>query len=349
MQDAYRFVMADEFQDTSRHNSSCSVRSSNATATWPSLAIQNKQFLEWRGADPSILLDFPQQYPEARVFRWTRTTGQRVLLLRSATFWRRRSQVAASRGQPMLRARALVSTPPVDETRRGGFVAARSGIFFSPARSTIRRGRGPVSNQRASQRPGVETAGAGPPFRVRSDSDLFAQPEIRDIVAYLRLAHSPTDGPALARVVNVPPRRLRAIEQALRKRPVPVAELPLWAQKRGGPSARRAVEDLLAMLGELQHATRECRPAEALEIVLERTAFRGWLESQKDGPSKLHRVEELQSVLESSPAPDLATWLIDMHLGDVDGPAYRWDTSHTPQHHPWCQGRRVAGRLRGWV
>ena len=56
--------------------------------------------------------------------------------------------------------------------------------------------------------------------------------------------------------------------------------------------------------------------------MLERTAYRGWLESQKDGSAKLHHVEELQSVLESSPAPDLATWLIDMHLGDVDGPAF---------------------------
>src|SRR6202521_1478856 len=137
----------------------------------------------------------------------------------------------------------------------------------------------------------------GLPFRVRADADLFGQPEVRDMVAYLRLAHCPTDGPALARVVNVPPRRLRAIEQALRKRPVPRAELPLWAHKRGGPAARRAVEELLAMLDELQHATRQCRPAEALEIVLERTAFRGWLESQKDGSAKLHHVEELRSVL----------------------------------------------------
>src|ERR1043166_5503911 len=91
------------------------------------------------------------------------------------------------------------------------------------------------------------------PFRVRADGDLLAQSEVRDLVAYLRLAHCPTDGPALARIINVPPRRLRAIEQALRKRPAPVDQLPVWAQKRGGPTARRAVEELLAMLGELQH------------------------------------------------------------------------------------------------
>src|SRR5207244_9273725 len=53
-----------------------------------------------------------------------------------------------------------------------------------------------------------------------------------------------------------------------------------------------------------------------------RTGYRGWPRSPKDGPAKLHPLEELQSVMESSPAPDLATWLIDMHLGDVDGPAF---------------------------
>ena len=76
------------------------------------------------------------------------------------------------------------------------------------------------------------------------------------------------------------------------------------------------------MLDHLQEATRQCQPAQALGIVLERTGYRAWLGSQKDGPAKLHHLEELQSVMESSPAPDLATWLIDMHLGDVDGPAF---------------------------
>src|ERR1700674_1407026 len=122
----------------------------------------------------------------------------------------------------------------------------------------------------------------GLPFRVRADADLFGQPEVRDMVAYLRLAHCPTDGPALARVVNVPPRRLRAIEQALRKRPVPRAELPLWAHKRGGPAARHAVEEFLKMLDDLQRSTVDLKPVQALHMVLERTAYAGWLASQKD-------------------------------------------------------------------
>jgi DNA helicase-2/ATP-dependent DNA helicase PcrA len=138
------------------------------------------------------------------------------------------------------------------------------------------------------------------------------------VVAYLRLAHCPTDGPALARVVNTPPRRLRAIERALRTRPVPVAKLPDWAQKRGGPSARRNVEQLLAVIDDLHHATRECAPAQALRTVLVRTGYLDWLEAQSDAPQRLRHLVDLEALMASSPAPDLATWLIDMHLNHVE-------------------------------
>jgi len=42
-----------------------------------------------------------------------------------------------------------------------------------------------------------------------SELDLLACAEVKDLLAYLRLAHSPADGPALARILNTPPRRLR--------------------------------------------------------------------------------------------------------------------------------------------
>jgi ATP-dependent DNA helicase UvrD/PcrA len=160
---------------------------------------------------------------------------------------------------------------------------------------------------------------AGVPFRVRADADLFGAAEVRDLVAYLRLAHSPTDSTALGRVINVPSRRLAAIEQAFRKQPVPVAELPSWAHRRGGPHARRTVEDFLGMLSKLHQSTVDCRPVEALEMVLERTGNVVWLSNQKEGTSRIRRVQDLHAVMTNSHAPDLSTWLIDMHLGDIEG------------------------------
>jgi len=323
VQDAYRFVMADEFQDTSDTEFKMLRLVVERHRNLAVVGDPKQAVYAWRGADPSILLGFPLHYPDARVFPLDqnhRSTGVVVALsnaLAAPLQSGRESWTANAQGP-----RARVYTAR-DETDEALFVATEiqllleSGQIDHPGEVAVLF----RTNAQAST-VALRLRAAGLPFRVRSNADLFAQPVVRDIVAYLRLAHCPTDGPALARVVNVPPRRLRAVEQALRKRPVPVPELPLWAHRRGGPTARRSVEELLATLDELQQATRQCQPAQALGIVLERTGYRGWLESQKEAQEKLQHLEELQSVMESSPAPDLATWLIDMHLGEVDGPAF---------------------------
>lgn len=323
VQDAYRFVMADEFQDTSDTEFRLLRQVVERHRNLGVVGDPNQAVYGWRGADPSILLDFARQYPEARVFPLDqnhRSTGVVVALSNALAAPLQSGRECWTSNAQGPRARLYAANDEVDEAL---FVAAEiqrlleAGQIEHPGEVAVL-----FRTHVQAKAVALRLRAAGLPFRVRSDADLFAQPEVRDVVAYLRLAHSPTDGPALTRIVNVPPRRLRAIEQALRKRAVPVPELPVWAQKRGGPTARRSVEELLAMLDELQCATRQCRPAQALGIVLERTAYQGWLETQKDGPAKLHHLEELQSVMESSPAPDLATWLIDMHLGEVDGPAF---------------------------
>jgi superfamily I DNA/RNA helicase len=56
-------------------------------------------------------------------------------------------------------------------------------------------------------------------------------------------------------------------------------------------------------------------------LVLARVPYRQWLETQKDGPTRLKHIEHLRAVMQASAAPDLETWLIDMQLGEFDGPA----------------------------
>jgi DNA helicase-2/ATP-dependent DNA helicase PcrA len=78
------------------------------------------------------------------------------------------------------------------------------------------------------------------------------------------------------------------------------------------------MEDLLTVLSELHGAVDQPRPVDVLDLVLEKTHYAIWLASQRDGPSRLQHVEHLRGLLEHSGAPDLATWLADMHLGDVE-------------------------------
>jgi DNA helicase-2/ATP-dependent DNA helicase PcrA len=322
MQDAYRFVMADEFQDTSRTQFELLAQ---IVHHHRNLAVVGdpKQAVYMRlGADPSILVQFPRQYPDARVFplgQNHRSTGVVVALsnaLAASLATGLESWTANARGPA---ARLYAATDELDEAR---FVADEICRLVDSGQIE-HVGHVAVLYRTNAQARFVAMAlrSARIAFHVRADADLFARPEVRDLVAYLRLAHCPSDGPALARVINVPPRRLRAIEQALRKRPVPVAELPTSAHKRGGPTSRLLVEKLLELL-EALHADAQGRPpAEVLDLVLERIPYRQWLETQKDGHARLNHIENLRTVMHASAAPDLGTWLVDMQLGEFDGPA----------------------------
>jgi DNA helicase II / ATP-dependent DNA helicase PcrA len=319
IQDSYRFAMADEFQDTSRPQFGLLRQVVERHRNLAVVGDPAQSIHAWNGADPRLLVKFSEQYPEARIFPLDqnhRSTGVVVALsnaLAAPLGDARESWTTNPAGPP---ARLYAARDEVDEAR---FVAAeivrlvQSGQIEHPGQVAV------LFRTNAQARPlALSLRASGVPFRVRADADLFALAEVRDLVAYLRLAHSPTDGPALARVINVPPRRLAAIEKAFRKRPVPVPELALWAHKRGGPRVRRTVEEFLTMLEDLHRSTAESQPVQALEIVLERTGYAVWLSSQKDGQARLKGVEEVRSLMTSSPAPDLATWLIDMHLGDVE-------------------------------
>ncbi len=160
--------------------------------------------------------------------------------------------------------------------------------------------------------------GRGIPVQMRPDLDLFTRPEVRDLLAYLRLAHNPGDAPALARILDTPPRHLRPVERAFRKHPVAVTDLPRYAQKRGGPPARAAVEALLALIDDLHTAVQDQSPLQVLDAVLDRTGYAVWLASQSEGPARLLDVEHLHALVEHANAPDLATWLADLHLGEAD-------------------------------
>ncbi len=340
IQDTYRFVLADEFQDTcatqfrllrqivERHHNLAVVGDPRQTV------------YTWRGADPSLLLEFARVYPDARIFPLDqnhRSTGVIVALGNALVAPLQYGGASWTSNVQGPRARLYGAADEVDEAQ---FVAHEiqwllgSGAIDHPGQVAI------LFRTNVQARALVLTLRtAGLPFRVRADADLFGQPEVRDVVAYLRLAHCPSDGPALARVINVPPRRLRAVEQALRKRPVPVAELPLWAQKRGGPPARQAVEQLITLVENLHQATGDCRPVLALEAVLDRTEYAVWLADQENGRARLTRLEELRAVMETSAAPDLATWLTDLHIGDVDGPpdakAVALSTIHSAKGGEW--------------
>ena len=78
---------------------------------------------------------------------------------------------------------------------------------------------------------------------------------------------------------------------------------------------------LLALIEEIHAASQSSRPSEALELVLNRTGYGSWLASSERGRGHLEHVDGLRGLLAASEAPDLATWLADLHLDEAEAAA----------------------------
>jgi DNA helicase-2/ATP-dependent DNA helicase PcrA len=320
LQGAYRHVLADEFQDVcpaqyrllrvlaERHRSLVAVGDA-----WQAL-------FQWRGADARFLDEFRRDFPEGRVLALSenfRASGQLVALANAigAPLGERRLWTRNPPGRPAVlhaasdeRAEAAFVADEVARLRADGLVESLSRI------AVLYR-----TNRQAGE-VALALRARGLPYRVRGGGDLLARREVRDAVAYLRLAHDPTDGTALARIVDVPPRRLGRLAELVRTSPCTASELPSRARRLGAAAADRA--GALASLIEMLHEeSRRLHPAALLDLVLERSGYRAWLEGRPDGAARLAHLAGLRELAVRA-GRDLADWLDELRLGEEPDAAH---------------------------
>ncbi|MGE3795878.1 MAG: ATP-dependent helicase [Dehalococcoidia bacterium] len=315
LQDSYRHVLCDEFQDVCaaqyRLLKLLAERHRNLVVVGDPL----QTLYGWRGADSRFLLEFERDFPEARVIGLDqnfRATGRLV-------------DLANTLGAPLPYGRRLWTDNPPGELARlhaadddgaeAAFVAAEIARLCADGRVAHPGEVGVLyrTNQQV-HRLALALREHRLPYRVRGAGDLFARREVRDAVAYLRLAHSADDGAALARIVNTPPRRLGRLAAALRTSSARAGELPSLARPHG-PAAIAGAEALLTLVDELHARGRELPPAPLLDLILDRSGYRVWLEGLPDGAARLRHLAALRDLAEHAEG-DLGTWLADLQLGE---------------------------------
>ncbi len=315
LQDSYRHVLCDEFQDVCaaqyRLLQLLAARHHNLGVVGDPL----QTLYGWRGADTRFLAAFERDFPDARVVSLDqnfRATGRLVDLanaLGTPLPYGRRLWTDNPPGEP---ARLHVAS---DEEAEAAFVAAEIARLCADGRVS---GPGEVAvlyrtNEQA-HRLALALRERRLPYRVRGPGDLFARREVRDAVAYLRLAHCPDDAGALARIVNVPPRRLGRLAETLRAALVPVRELPALARSCGAAAVASA-EVLVALIAELHARSTGWPPAPLLDLALERSGYRAWLAGQPDGAGRLAHLDALRA-LATHAEGGLGTWLAELQLGE---------------------------------
>ncbi len=167
-------------------------------------------------------------------------------------------------------------------------------------------------------------------YRVLGGFSFYQRAEVKDALAYVRLAVNPDDDVALLRTLNMPPRGIgKATVEALRDL-ARHERSSLWAaigKILDSAATGRAMVPLRSFCELIEGLTSEREalpPAEFLRLVLERTGYLDML-AQKDSAEYAARVENLQelvnAVAEGSERGETLTDFLDRAalVSDADG------------------------------
>ncbi|MES2953274.1 MAG: UvrD-helicase domain-containing protein [Patescibacteria group bacterium] len=115
---------------------------------------------------------------------------------------------------------------------------------------------------------------------------FYDRKEIRDVLAYLRLAENPDDTESLKRVINVPPRGIGAttLGKILEERE---SDLP--------EKMRMKISDFRALVASIRDAMKEKTVAELISFILEKTRFEEHL-SEDDEQDRAENLGELVAI-----------------------------------------------------
>jgi DNA helicase-2/ATP-dependent DNA helicase PcrA len=157
-------------------------------------------------------------------------------------------------------------------------------------------------------------------YKLVGGFSFYNRAEVKDALAYVRLAMHPEDDISLLRALNVPPRGIGKTTVDSLRESARVDGTPLWTaidKFVSGAAAGRAVTPLRSfqeLIAKLQEALAKREPAEFLHAVLEETGYMAMLKDRNtpEDVARLENLEELtRAVAESMEAGEEFTDFLD--------------------------------------
>jgi DNA helicase-2/ATP-dependent DNA helicase PcrA len=162
------------------------------------------------------------------------------------------------------------------------------------------------------------------PYSVVGGVKFYERAEIKDLLAFLRLAIRPQDTPSIERVINVPSRGIGDTTVAALDAKSEESNVSLWQVIEGDlgflpARAAKAVREFGEIVHDLQRASTNPLP-DLLDYVLIRTGYRRMLQDSRDiqDESRLENLEELansaREFSEQNPNATLGDYLDSLTL-----------------------------------
>ena len=333
---AYRHVLVDEYQDTNRSQLLLIKELCAAHGNLCAVGDDDQSIYSWRGADPRHILDFERDFPGARVVVLDQNYRSTPTILAAANGviehnLDRRGKVLWSAKADGARLAHVLAPSPEQEAK---FVAQEITSLVEGGRcyrdiAVLYRSN--LQNRELEEALRV----ARVPYVMYGGQQFFERKEVKDVIAYLRVALTDRDEISLRRIINYPARgigsgtidRLTATAHA--------SHTTLWRAvadgATGGADVRQAQTDALAqvvtLVGALRSALETVGVDRAVRELIETIDLYGDLRAASPSlTAAQRRIDNVETLIRQmteqqkrKPGTDaLLEYLRHLSLADVD-------------------------------
>ncbi len=326
----YEHLLVDEFQDT---NMAQYVLLKHLASFHQNIFVvgdTDQSIYRWRGADYRNVLRFEEDFPSAQIilleqnYRSTQMILDTAMAVIDRNPHRTKKTLFTERGE----GQKIFLRELYDDREMASFVV--DSIAESVASQGSQPGDFAVMYRTNAQSRILEEAflAANLPYKLVGAQRFYGRREIRDILAYLRLAHNPKDEVSMLRVINTPRRgigtktiaALRTYAQSVGLSPGEVLlELGVSAESGHWDSLPNRVRPTLSQFGGLLanwYALRgQLSPLELMDQITKDVAYRSYIDDGGDeGAERWENVMELRRLAADYGDKSLAAFLEDVAL-----------------------------------
>jgi DNA helicase-2/ATP-dependent DNA helicase PcrA len=330
-QNRFQYLHVDEYQDTNRVQYDLLRLLANERQNVCVVGDEDQSIYRWRGADVSILLSFARDFTGAKVVRLERNyrSTQKILDAAAAVVANNPDRLGKTLTAEKDQGDNLRYFEARDAQAEAEFVAEELDRILAddPDQTCAveyRTNFQSRSFEEVFRRRGLR-------YKLVGGFSFYNRAEVKDALAYVRLALHPEDDVSLLRVLNVPARGIgKTTVDALRD--VTQREnLSFWDAMESLmtiPNASRSVAPLRVfreLVLRLQEAYSKREPADFLHYVLEETGYMNALKD-RNTPEDVTRIENLEelvrAVAESIEAGESFTEFLDAAALVSDADSY---------------------------
>ena len=309
----FRYILVDEYQDTNALQFDLIRLITEKTKNIAVVGDEDQSIYKWRGADISNILNFEKHFPNTKTIRLEQNyrSTQTILDVAGAVVKNNLERKGKSlwtsnpRGGRVgyyqafdAEAEARWVAQKILEHRRDEFDIRAAVLYRTNSQSRV--------FEEAMRRASLQ-------YNIIGGFSFYERMEVRDIIAYLKLALNPNDSIALGRVINSPPRGIgkNTIEEIERR--AKDYELSLWEtiaiviEQPGNLGSRaisalknfRGIVNKLAKMAETADESSKEPVSEVVRAAIIETGYEVSLRSERTDEAE-GRLENLQELVNAA-------------------------------------------------